>query len=260
MTLDNTTYYTPEANAEYMSCSQFKAFLHCEAAAMAELSGENTREDTTALLTGSYVDSYYEGTLDEFRTAHPELFKKDGSLKAEYQIAERCIERAEADSLFTEYMSGEKQRIFTGEIGGVPYKIKVDSYREHLMIVDLKCVRDFEPIWNAETRRKEHFIEYWGYHTQGAIYREIVRQNTGETLPFFIAAVTKEKSPDIDIFSVPDSVLDEQLELVQLFSPRFDAIKRGKITPQRCGKCAYCKATKVLTAPVDYRAECDEPF
>ena len=33
MTLDNTTYYTPEANAEYMSCSQFKAFLHCEAAA-----------------------------------------------------------------------------------------------------------------------------------------------------------------------------------------------------------------------------------
>ncbi len=33
MTLDSTTYYTPEANAEYMSCSQFKAFLHCEAAA-----------------------------------------------------------------------------------------------------------------------------------------------------------------------------------------------------------------------------------
>ena len=149
MTLDNTTYYTPEANAEYMSCSQFKAFLHCEAAAMAELTGESRREDTTALLTGSYVDAFYEGTLDQFREQHPEqhpeLFKKDGTLKAEYQTAESAIERTEADPLFTEYMSGEKQRIFTGEIGKVPYKIKVDSYREHLMIVDLKCVRDFEP-------------------------------------------------------------------------------------------------------------------
>ena len=111
MTLDNTIYYTPEANAEYMSCSQFKAFLHCEAAAMAELTGENRREDTTALLTGSYVDAFYEGTLDQFREQHPELFKKDGTLKAEYQTAESAIERTEADPLFTEYMSGEKQRI-----------------------------------------------------------------------------------------------------------------------------------------------------
>ncbi|HCS01305.1 MAG TPA: hypothetical protein DIV52_02660 [Ruminococcaceae bacterium] len=260
MILDNTTYYTPEANAEYMSCSQFKAFLHCEAAAMAELTGESRREDTTALLTGSYVDAFYEGTLDQFREQHPELFKKDGTLKAEYQTAESAIERTKADPLFTEYMSGEKQRIFTGEIGGVPYKIKVDSYREHLMIVDLKCVRDFEPVWNAETRRKEHFIEYWGYHTQGAIYREIVRQNTGETLPFYIAAVTKEKSPDIEIFSVPDEALDEQLEVVEQLSPRFSLVKHGVFAPQRCGKCAYCRATKVLTAPVDYRTDNTEPF
>ena len=260
MTLDNTTYYTPEANAEYMSCSQFKAFLHCEAAAMAELTGESRREDTTALLTGSYVDAFYEGTLDQFREQHPEIFKKDGSLKAEYAAAENAIARTEADTLFTEYISGEKQRIFTGEIGGVPYKIKVDSYREHLMIVDLKCVRDFEPVWNPETRRKEHFIEYWGYHTQGAIYREIVRQNTGETLPFYIAAVTKEKSPDIEIFSVPDEVLDEQLEIVGLLSPRFAAVKRGEYRPQRCGKCAYCKATKRLIAPIDYREGTADPF
>lgn len=260
MTLDNTNYYSPEANAEYMSCSQFKAFLHCEAAAMAELTGESEREDSTALLVGSYVDSFYEGTLDQFREQHPEIFKKDGSLKAEYAAAENAIARTEADPLFTEYMSGEKQRIFTGRIGGVPYKIKVDSYREGLMIVDLKVVRDFEPIWNAETHRKEHFIDFWGYHTQGAIYREIVRQNTGETLPFYIAAVTKEKSPDIEIFSVPDEVLNEQLEIVEQLSPRFAAVKRGKFAPQRCGKCAYCKATKALTAPVDYRGNNNEPF
>lgn len=99
-----------------------------------------------------------------------------------------------------------------------------------------------------------------GYHTQGAIYREIVRQNTGETLPFYIAAVTKEKSPDIEIFSVPDEVLDEQLEVVEQLSPRFSLVKHGVFAPQRCGKCAYCRATKVLTAPVDYRTDNTEPF
>ena len=153
-------------------------------------------------------------------------------------------------------MRGEKQVIFKGEIVGVPYKIKVDSYHPD-KIVDLKVVRDFEPLWNAETRRREHFIDFWGYHTQGAIYREIVRQNTGKTLPFYIAAVTKEKSPDIEIFSVPDDVLDEQLDIVKQLSPRFSAVKRGELTPQRCGVCAYCKATKVLTAPVNYRDEGD---
>ena len=257
MTITSDNYYSPEANAEYMSCSQFKAFYKCEAAAMAEISGENAREDTSALLIGSYVDAYYEGTLERFRAAHSELFKKDGSLKAEYQTAEAAIERTEADPLFTEYMSGEKQVIFTGEIVGVPYKIKVDSYHPDKMIVDLKVVRDFEPLWNAETRRREHFIDFWGYHTQGAIYREIVRQNTGKTLPFYIAAVTKEKSPDIEIFSVPDDVLDEQLDIVKQLSPRFAAVKRGELTPQRCGVCAYCKAAKVLTEPVNYRNDGD---
>ena len=54
-------YYSPEMNWRYMSASQFKAFKRCEAAAMAELRGELERKETTALLVGSYVDSYFSG-------------------------------------------------------------------------------------------------------------------------------------------------------------------------------------------------------
>ena len=32
--------------------------------------------------------------------------------------------------------------------------------------------------------------------------------------------------------------------------PRFEALKEGIIEPERCGKCAYCRETKVLTGPV----------
>ena len=64
-------YYSQVANMAYMSVSQFKAFEQCEAAAMAELYGEYKAPTSTALLVGSYVDAWFEGTLDKFILAHP---------------------------------------------------------------------------------------------------------------------------------------------------------------------------------------------
>jgi len=64
MKLTEKNYFSQKANEEFMSVSQFKAFDKCPASAMAELKGEFTREKTTALLVGSYVDSYFEGTLE----------------------------------------------------------------------------------------------------------------------------------------------------------------------------------------------------
>lgn len=119
-------------------------------------------------------------------------------------------------------------------------------------------MKDFESVWNAEEHKREHFILSWGYHVQGAIYREIVRQNTGKTLPFYIAAVTKEKpEPDLKIYWIPDDVLDDALNEVKSLAPRFQKIKRGEITPQRCESCAWCRHTKVLTSPVNFLEECE---
>lgn len=63
MNLTNANYYSLEANREFMSVSQLKSFLKCEAAAMAELRGEYTRPTTTALLVGSFVDAWFEGMV-----------------------------------------------------------------------------------------------------------------------------------------------------------------------------------------------------
>ena len=148
MILTAENYFSKEANMEYMSASQFKAFNSCEAAALAELNGEYEREITTSLLVGSYVDAHFEKTLDIFKAKHPEIFTKAGDLKAEYKQAEKIIERIERDELFMQYMSGEKQVIKTGEIDGVKFKIKMDSYHENDKIVDMKIMKDFEP-WHS---------------------------------------------------------------------------------------------------------------
>ena len=250
MTLTAANYYSKEANQHYMSVSQFKAFERCQASALAEINGEYERDEkSTPLLVGSYVDAYFEGTLEQFKKDFPEIFKRDGTLKAEYIQAEAIIERIKRDKLFTEFMGGEKQVIMTGEICGVPVKIKVDSLLPD-KIVDLKIMRDFENVRDAEKGFLPYF-EAWGYDIQGAVYQEIVRQNTGKVLPFYLAAATKEKTPDIDIVYMNPKSLDFALEQFKANVELYDAIKKGVIEPERCGKCDYCKSTKVLTQPTD---------
>lgn len=249
MKLTQRNYYSKKANLEFMSVSQFKNFTECPHSALAEIKGKHQREKTTALLVGSYVDAYFEGTLANFIKKNPELFKKDGTLKADYIRAEAIIQRILRDKLLTEYLSGRKQVIMTGEICGVPVKIKVDSLHPD-KIVDLKVMADFENIYDSEKGSLPWF-EAWGYDLQGAVYQEIVRQNTGKLLPFYLAAATKEKTIDIDLLRINQKSLDFAMERFKGNVEMFDAIKKGVIEPERCEKCAYCKETKVLTAPRD---------
>ena len=120
-------YYSPEMNMAYMGSTQFKAFEKCEAAALAELKGEYHPPSSTALLVGGYIDAWFSGELPLYQAQHPEIFKRDGTLKAEYLRATEVVVRMQSDELYMLLMSGRKQVIRTGEIAGVPFKIKIDS-------------------------------------------------------------------------------------------------------------------------------------
>lgn len=268
LTADN--YYSPEANWAYMSASQFKSFRRCESAALAELRGEWNRPDSTALLVGSYVDAYFSGELEQFTAEHPEIYTKQKTLRAEFQKAHDICERLNRDELARLLLSGKHQTIKTGQIAGVWYKMKSDSLLSARqveaickqfpevrnlvpfgggMIVDLKCMKDFEDIWDEEQHEKVNFAEYWGYDTQGAIYQQI----DGKMAPFVIVGATKETATDIEAMYIPDEDLALALSEVEALSPRYDAIKRGEIEPEGCGRCAYCRSTKRLTSIKHYK-------
>ena len=257
-------YYDPALQMEYMGSTQYKAFQKCEAAALAQLKGEYVHPVTTALLVGGFVDAYYSNEMGEFTRQHPELFKRDGTLKAEFSHANEIIRRMERDRLYSLLMSGKKQVIRTGTIAGVPFKIRIDSLidaetcEQIVMefpetaealgmcdgaIVDQKVMRDLLPVWSEELGGKVSFVEAWGYDIQGAIYQEI----EGNMLPFIVVPGTKEDSPDLDAIYIPDADLQEKLAEIEDNVPRYQAIKEGKILPNRCGKCAYCRSTKRLT-------------
>ena len=246
MNLTANNYYSREANMQYCSVSQIKAFMKCPAAALAELNGEYQREQTTALLVGSYVDAWFSGEMEQFTAEHPEIFKRDGTLKAEYTQADQIISRVSKDEMFMEYMSGDKQVIMTGEIEGVSVKIKCDSLLPD-KIVDLKIMRDFEPIYDPDVCSRVPFWVAWKYDLQAAVYQEIVYQNTGKRLPFFLAAATKEKVTDYNIYHLVQGDLDVALQTVKDNIVRFDAMKKGIIPADRCECCDYCRSTKKLT-------------
>lgn len=242
MILTNENYYSREMNCEYMSVSQYKQFMKCEAAAIAQLKGEWEQPKTSALLIGSYVDSWFEGTLDTFRQENPDIFKRDGYLKADFLLAEEVIRRVSKDKLFMEYMGGKKQEIRTAELFGANWKIKMDSYHPNDKIVDLKVMRSMERIMGKS------FVEYWGYDLQMAVYAAV----EGGDLDTYLAVATKQNPIDIEVIEIPKWRRDDLLGEVERNMPRILAVKSGAVQPERCGVCDYCRSTKVLTEPIDF--------
>jgi hypothetical protein len=233
MKLTESNYYSLEADKAYMSVSQFKSFLDCEARTMAKLNGEYVEEgNNTALLVGSYVDSSIEGTLDKFKEENPQIFTQKGELKADFKKAEELVRLIKENELFQKFLSGEKQVILTFELFGIWWKIKMDSFVRDICITDLKTARNTEGIVK------------WRYDIQGAIYQKGVELNDLGKLPFYLAVATKEDIPDLNIFQIPQSTLDLALMEVEENLPHIIEVKSGKIAPTRCEKCDYCKKTR----------------
>lgn len=252
MKLTQANYYSQKANQAYFSVSQFKDFMKCPVMAMAKLWGEYDEEFGRALLLGSYVDEMLTGTrksqmlfLEENQS---ELFKKNGDPYADVVQAMETIERIKKQPLMMKYLGGKHQVIMTGEIEGVPFKIRMDSYKEGEFIADLKYMKSLR-----SPNLFEPMVKYWGYDIQAAVYQEIVRQNTGKTLPFFFVVATKEQPAHLAVGEISQWNMDEALETVKKSIVHYQKIKTGELPAERCEDygCDYCTTTKVITEPID---------
>lgn len=256
--LNYENYHSKENNLKYLSCSQYKNFIGtigkpgCESRTMAEIYGLYEREKGIDLYIGQYVDNHFAGTLDQFKVDNPVIFKKDGELKAPFLQANDLIKKAEADNLFMQYMNGRKQVIMTAKMFGAEWKIAIDSYIEDLAIVDLKIMKSIRKTEYVQGIGRISFVEYWGYDIQMAIYQKVVEINTGKKLPVYLACLSKEKSPDIELISINQKRLDDVLLEVKHNTGVISALKSGEIESKRCDICDFCKETKVLKEVINY--------
>jgi hypothetical protein len=252
MKLTEKNYYGKKASREFMSVSQLKSFMKCPAAAMAELKGKYTPERGRALLLGSYVDECLTGTEKSLRQFieenYSELYKKNGEPYADVAQALETVKRIEAQPLMMHYLGGEHQVIMTGEIEGVPFKIKMDSFDPKEYITDLKYM--------ASLRSPNLFtpmVEYWGYDIQAACYQEIVYQNIGKRLPFYFDVATKENPAHLAVGKISQWNIDKAMDTVRANIVRFQKIKTGEVEADRCEDygCDYCTSTKIIREAID---------
>ena len=219
-------YFSHEMDQAYFSASQVKEFMSCPARAMARIRGEWDQTSNQALLVGSLVDAAFEGpkSIERFQASHPEMYKRDGMLKAEYVKALEMVMKARRDPVFMEYMRGQ--------------------YRKGERIVDLKTVKDTQPMYKPGEGRLS-FADYWNWPLQMAIYQYI----EGNHLPCYLAVITKEDPPGLELIEIEQEKMDAEIDFLREKLPYFDAIKRGLIEPERCENCAYCRATRKLSGP-----------
>ncbi|WP_269079314.1 PD-(D/E)XK nuclease-like domain-containing protein [Lysinibacillus xylanilyticus] len=113
-----------------MSVSQFKGAMECEARTLAEVRGEFTRPPSTALMVGSYLHAAFESNeaFAEFKELnHHSIYNSRSNKYKDYEKADDMIETIKNDEFCMFALQGEKEVIYTGELFGVEWKIKIDN-------------------------------------------------------------------------------------------------------------------------------------
>ena len=259
--LTNDNYHSLEANQDYLSCSQYKGFLECEAKELAKISGAWEDSLSTALEVGQYVHSWNAARMMAFIETHPNMFKVSGDkgLKAEYVVANLMIECLQDDNFVMSCLAGVKESIITADMFGATWKIMPDVIDSYIgRIVDLTTTSSIrEKVWQEATRSFVPFFEFSKVPLKMAIYSEVERLAAGRAadsyVDYLLVAVSKEKQPDKAVIRMTDSErLNTELQTIGANMPRIIGLKAGTLEPVRCEKCSYCRSTKELNDIIPY--------
>jgi hypothetical protein len=260
MQVNNENYYSKEVRSKFLSATSIKEIIGtansdksgCPAAAKAKQNGWKSQfeKDNKALLIGSYVDAYFECTLEQYKGTNPEIYNsKTGELKVDYQHADIIIRYIERDSFFMQFMKGEKQKIYQTELFGLPIIAKLD-FEQSDKIIDLKVMATMNPEY-IKGLGYVPFIEYWGYDLQLGVYQKIIENITGIKKDSYIAVVTKQKPPRKAIVKIPQEKLDDEIKWIAYNLHTLEYYLTDNPQPH-CGKCDYCLETQNISKETDY--------
>src|SRR5690606_4472553 len=125
---------------------------------LAKLKGDYKEPQTNVQLVGSYVHAAFESdeAFNEFIENHNDaIFKARGGKYADFEQADLMIETLKNDRFAMFALEGEKEQIYTGELFGVEWKIKIDSINhQRRSFTDIKTTSELNKrYWRSEERR-----------------------------------------------------------------------------------------------------------
>tara|TARA_R110002020_G_scaffold22764_3_gene76539 strand:+ start:1129 stop:1953 length:825 start_codon:yes stop_codon:yes gene_type:complete len=248
-------YFSVEVGIDYLSNSQIGAWIKCPARASALMKGEWNFERSDEMLAGSYVDVALTNPsgMDKFVADNPQIISSRGptagQIKAKFRPAMAAIEKIKGMPQAFDLLQGpgvEQQVILTGKIDGMKFRGMLDAINvDEGLIVDLKCMANFDDKWNGSSRVP--WYQYWGYWRQATIYRELARQTYGKEFDFSLLAVTKQTPPDLQYIKLKGDgaykIEKIALESILKEIKHYRDFKDPGDLP-RCLSCDYCRFTK----------------
>jgi len=282
MNLTKDNYYSHEADVAYMSVSQFEAFEDCELQAYRKyVLGKREEPSSDALLIGNYMHTKFESAeahesfCNKYR---PQIYKgKNLESKRQAFINADChYNAAKGNKLFVKSMEGTSEEIYTFCLFGCDWKIRVDNINhDKLYFTDLKYVKSIrEKEWMTvfrddygmpltkmrvleyrradnddmvlERNEKVMFWEKWDYWLRFALYKFGLEIKLGKIYRPFMAVLSKETPPDMEIFEFEDEDrIAFEIRRIEEYIDRVMAIKRGEVEPEGCGVCELCRAQRI---------------
>ena len=254
LALTPENYHSREGNKGYMGVSQYKVHGDCPARWWAQFVACRWQpEPSKAYPLGTYFHALSlepdraEGVLQNNKEF---LWNKAGTkITADTEGIQAMAERLKNTPEVYRWCQGEHEKIIVGTLGGVYWKIRVDTLNlGEGFFSDLKSAASLtERKYVPALGTYANFIEQYKYRIQFAVYRYILHQQFGKWLRPILVAHQKPtpKVPDPAPLAMEfgeealtefDTIIQEVRFGVQEIREQFEAADTG----ERCGKCEYC--------------------
>ena len=154
MILTPENYFSPEADYEYMSNSQYKGFRECETRQLAIVTGQYKRPDTKTFNVGHYIHAWNDNdkrelfideNYDHLKSLGLILKTGHGKKSSELRAVDEIIFNHGNDPVMKAALAGEKEVINTFELFGIQWKSMIDTLNiERGYFTDLKFLKDLK--------------------------------------------------------------------------------------------------------------------
>ncbi len=258
MELSNETYFSEDADREYLSHTQVRSFMTCQSAWKAQyVDGDHKPEPSAEMLVGSYVHTavLQEELLEDWKEKHGEqICNQDGSLSAKFKVADYMVAAIKTQAILADYLSGMREKVYTGVIHGMKFKGLLDCVNhEEPRIVDLKTTGDLrEQSWRKVDWLPEGKAMFYDYYwLQLAIYRELYYQAEGKYPAVYVVGVSKQSPPDTNLYKMAAvGRFNEELKAMKGWLQLLKRVAMGEVAPTRCSKCEWCRISNRISEPL----------
>lgn len=175
------------------------------------------------------------------------------NLSSDFTWIGATVEAFKRQQVFMDALNfGRKEQIIVFDLGGVPWKARIDNDRSHghKEFDDLKFMKDFSDGWSDHYGARVPWYSVYQYERQMAVYRFAIHQSTGVWCTPNIHAASKQPVPDVTWVRFDnEAMLNNQVDEVRRAMPLVTMWKNGSEPAPRCEVCDYCRSTKVIEFP-----------